>query len=103
MTPAEVIQKVADENIEFIDYRFVDVIGTQHHFSTPSHMLDEDVFEEGLGFDGSSIRGFQAIDESDMLLIPDADVGVHRPVLRGHDARHDLRRPDPITGEWYSP
>ena len=102
MTPAEVIQKVADENIEFIDYRFVDVIGTQHHFSTPSHMLDEDVFEEGLGFDGSSVAGFQSIDESDMILIPDATSAFIDPFYAAKTLAIICDVRDPITGEWYS-
>ena len=99
MTPAEVIQKVADENIEFIDYRFVDVIGTQHHFSTPSHMLDEDVFEEGLGFDGSSVAGFQSIDESDMILIPDATSAFIDPFYEAKTLAIICDVRDPITGE----
>ena len=57
--------------------------------------LDEDVFEEGLGFDGSSIRGFQTIDESDMLLMPDAAHGADRPLHGGPDAGPDLRRQGP--------
>ena len=53
-----------------MDVKFCDLPGTWQHFSIPASALDEDVFREGLGFDGSSIRGFQAINESDMLLLP---------------------------------
>ena len=65
------------------------------HFSIPAHELTEDVFEEGLGFDGSSIRGFQEIQESDMLLIPDADTAVIDPFTQAQDAEHQLLREGP--------
>src|SRR5207253_3297177 len=57
---------------DLVDLRFIDLPGLWQHFSIPVSELREDIFEDGLGFDGSSIRGFQSIDESDMLLIPDA-------------------------------
>ena len=62
---------IADEEVEFVDVRFTDVPGIEHHFSIPASMFDEDVMEEGLAFDGSSIRGFTTIEESDMTLMPD--------------------------------
>ena len=68
----EDVQKfIRDEEVEFIDVRFTDVPGIEHHFSIPASMFDEDVMEEGLAFDGSSIRGFTTIEESDMTLMPD--------------------------------
>jgi glutamine synthetase len=69
MTPREVIEFAKKNKVEIVDLRFVDVPGLWQHFSIPVSQLNEDIFEEGLGFDGSSIRGFQSIDESDMLLI----------------------------------
>ena len=60
----------------------MDFPGLWQHFTIPAETLDEDVFEEGLGFDGSSIRGWQAINESDMLVDARADTGVHRSVLQ---------------------
>ena len=58
---AEIVQLVADERIEIIDLRFCDLPGLMQHFSIPSHALTVTAIEEGYGFDGSSIRGFQAI------------------------------------------
>ena len=58
-TPAEVLRLAQDEGIEIVDVRFVDLPGLMQHFSVPTHQLTEDVFEEGFGFDGSSIQGFQ--------------------------------------------
>ncbi|WKD60734.1 Glutamine synthetase 1 [Corynebacterium ciconiae DSM 44920] len=70
-TPSDVVKFIQDENVEFIDVRFTDVPGTEHHLTIPASMLDEDAMEEGLAFDGSSIRGFTTIDQSDMNLLPD--------------------------------
>ena len=69
MTPKELVQFVKDKGIKIIDFRFVDLPGLWQHFSMSSAELKESMFEEGIGFDGSSIRGFQKIQESDMLLI----------------------------------
>lgn len=60
-----------EHKAEVVDLKFVDMLGTWQHFTIPAHRLDRDLFEDGLGFDGSSIRGWQAINESDMLFIPD--------------------------------
>lgn len=70
-SPKEVIELAKAENAEFVDFRFTDVPGLQHHYTMPIHELTEEVFEVGTGFDGSSIRGFQTIDNSDMILIAD--------------------------------
>ena len=70
-TPAEAIAFCREQGIQFIDLKFTDVPGTFQHFSIPLQYLDEGAFTEGLGFDGSSIRGFQTIDESDMMMVPD--------------------------------
>ena len=66
-----VLDLVRDRKLQVVDVKFCDLPGTWQHFSIPASALDEDVFRDGLGFDGSSIRGFQAINESDMLLLPD--------------------------------
>ncbi|MFC1747097.1 type I glutamate--ammonia ligase [Candidatus Neomarinimicrobiota bacterium] len=71
MKPAEIVKRVTDENIEYIDYRFIDIQGTWHHFSTPASQFKESIFEDGVGFDGSSIRAWKEINESDMLIVPD--------------------------------
>ena len=70
-TPQEVLDYISANDIRIIDIRFSDLLGTWQHFSTLSTEIDEDTFVEGLGFDGSSIRGFQQIQESDMMLVPD--------------------------------
>ncbi len=68
------------KNAKMVDLRFVDLPGAWQHFSIPSRRLNEELFEEGLPFDGSSIRGFQEIHESDMLLLPDAETAFLDPV-----------------------
>ncbi|HET7846444.1 MAG TPA: glutamine synthetase beta-grasp domain-containing protein, partial [Acidimicrobiia bacterium] len=75
-TPGDVLSLVKDEGYEFIDLRFCDLPGQVQHFTVPARELTEDAFEAGFGFDGSSIRGFQQIQESDMLLIPDPTTAV---------------------------
>ena len=70
-TADEVIKYIADEGVEYVDVRFSDLPGIQQHFSIPASSFDKDLAEEGLAFDGSSVRGFQSIHESDMLLLPD--------------------------------
>src|SRR5205807_878824 len=71
MTPKDVLKLAKEKGVKTVDLRFIDLPGLWQHFSIPMSELREDIFEDGLGFDGSSIRGFQTIDESDMLLIPD--------------------------------
>ena len=71
MTPKDVLDLVKETETKVIDIRFTDLPGQVQHFSIPATHLSEDTFTEGLAFDGSSIRGFKAINESDMLLIPD--------------------------------
>jgi len=100
-TPQEVLDLAAAEGAEFVDIRFTDVPGLQHHFTMPLHELTEDVFEEGLGFDGSSIRGFQTIDSSDMLLIPDPDTVQVDPFYARKTIALVCDVKDPVTGEMY--
>src|SRR5258708_7888894 len=80
-SPREVLERAKAEGVEVVDVRFIDLPGTWQHFSLPLGELDVDSFTEGLGFDGSSIRGFQAINESDMLLMPDPDSATIDPCL----------------------
>lgn len=70
-TPEEVLAFIKDEEVVFVDIRFTDLPGVQQHFNLPAKAIDDDFFENGQLFDGSSIRGFQGIAESDMQLIPD--------------------------------
>ena len=71
MKPDEVIQFARENGVKMVDIKFTDLPGTWQHFTVPFAGFKAEVFEEGLGFDGSSIRGFQEINESDMLVIPD--------------------------------
>ncbi|MEM4407746.1 MAG: type I glutamate--ammonia ligase [Candidatus Caldarchaeum sp.] len=102
MTPREVLKFVQDNKIEVIDFRFLDFLGTWQHFTTPTHMLKEDTFEEGLGFDGSSIRGWQSINVSDMLVIPDPSTAKVDPFLEHPTLVLICDIVDPITREPYS-
>jgi glutamine synthetase len=67
----QVVQKIKDDGIKFLDLKFVDLFGTLQHLTLPAEVVDEEGFQRGWGFDGSSVRGFQKISESDMLLMPD--------------------------------
>lgn len=101
-TPQEILQLVKDEGVEIVDVRFCDIPGLMQHFSVPADELTEDVFTEGFGFDGSSIRGFQEIQESDMLLIPDPNVAYIDPFLQHKTLAINCFVKDPVTGESYS-
>ena len=80
--PDEVIKFCADNGIEMVDLKFTDLPGTFQHVSIPIAELKPDLFVEGTGFDGSSIRGFQTIEESDMLLVPDATTATKDPFFK---------------------
>jgi hypothetical protein len=79
--PREIVEFIKEHGVKMVDLRFTDVPGTWQHTTVPADQMDEGAFEEGIGFDGSSIRGFQSIHESDMLLIPDLDTAVIDPFL----------------------
>jgi glutamine synthetase len=81
-SPKDVIKDAHDQDLKIVDFKFIDLPGTWQHFSVPLEELTEDVFAEGIGFDGSSIRGFQQIHESDMLLMPDPESAVTDPVCK---------------------
>jgi len=81
LSPADVLKLVHDQGIRVIDFKFVDLPGIWQHFSIPASRLDEALFEDGIGFDGSSIRGFAQIQESDMLVFPDAETAFVDPLL----------------------
>ena len=102
LTPADVIKLAKDRNIQIVDLKFTDVPGTFQHFSIPATGLIEDLFHEGIGFDGSSIRGFQQIHESDMMLVLDATSAFVDPVLRIPTLSLICDVRDPITEGPYS-
>jgi glutamine synthetase len=101
-TPAEVVQYAQDEGVEIVDLRFCDLPGLMQHFSVPVAQLTEETFEDGFGFDGSSIRGFQQIQESDMILRPDPDTAVIDPFRQHKTLNLNCWVHDPITLESYS-
>ena len=76
MSAAKVINLIKEKAIKFVDLRFTDSKGKEHHVTIPGRVVDEDMFEEGKMFDGSSISGWKGINESDMILMPDADSAV---------------------------
>src|SRR5260370_31898051 len=70
MTPPELTAFIKEKGIKLIDFKFADLLGTWQHFTTTLNEYSEDIFTDGLGFDGSSIRGWRVINASDMLVIP---------------------------------
>jgi glutamine synthetase len=98
----DVLRTIKDDKIEMIDLRFTDLPGLWQHFSVPPRALDLDSFAEGVGFDGSSIRGFQEIQESDMLVIPDPATAFRDPFAEAPTLVLICNIRDPITGLSYS-
>ncbi len=82
MTPKEVLEFAKKNGAKQVDLRFTDLPGLWQHISYPMEQLSESSFEEGFGIDGSSIRGWAAINESDMLLIPDAKTALMDPFFK---------------------
>jgi hypothetical protein len=101
-SPNDVKKLVEDSKIEIIDLRFVDLPGVWQHFSLPARTLSDDMFTDGLGFDGSSIRGYQQIQESDMLLFPDPETAFIDPVLQVPTLSMICSVRDPVTRERYT-
>ena len=98
----ELLKYVKDEGVEMIDVRFCDLPGIMQHFTVPVSSFDQSVFDDGLNFDGSSIRGFQAINESDMSLFPDPTTAYLDPFRKSKTLNVNFFIHDPITGEAYS-
>ena len=101
-TPKEVLDFAKKNNAQVVDLRFTDLPGLTQHFSVPISELTEKSFDEGFGFDGSSIRGFQQIQESDMLLIPDVGTAVMDPFRDVPTLNIFCFVRDPITLESYT-
>ena len=102
MTPKEAVDFAKKNEARIVDLKFMDLLGSWQHFSVPISELEEHLFEEGLGFDGSSIRGWQAINASDMLVIPDASTTVMDPFMKIPTVSMICNIVDPITKEKYS-
>ena len=101
-SPAEVLDFATEHGVQMVDLKFVDLPGMWQHMTLPIGALDADDFESGLGFDGSSIRGFQEIHESDMLLIPDSSTALIDPYYARPTLSLICSVADPVLGEPYS-
>jgi glutamine synthetase len=101
-TPEDVLKAIKDDNIEMIDLRFTDIPGLWQHFSVPPRALNLDSFTDGIGFDGSSIRGFQEIHESDMLVMPDPATAFADPFTEARTLVLICNISDPVTGQKYT-
>jgi glutamine synthetase len=101
-TPEDVLKAIKNDKIVMVDLRFTDLPGLWQHFSVPPSALDGDSFEDGVGFDGSSIRGFQEIQESDMLVIPDPSSAFLDPFTEAPTLVLICNIRDPVTGQSYS-
>ena len=101
-TASDFMSFVKDNKVEIIDLKFIDVPGLWQHFSVSAEEFGEEIFEEGIGFDGSSIRGFQTIDKSDMLLIPDATSAFLDPFSELPTISLTCNVRDPVTGQSYT-
>ncbi len=102
MTPQEVLNTIKEKSVKFVDFKFQDFPGTWQHFTIPSHCLEADSFEDGFGFDGSSIRGWQEINESDMLILPDPTTAFVDPFISTPTISLTCSILDPITKQPYS-
>ena len=102
MTPKEVLALVREKDVKVVDLRFMDFPGMWQHFTIPSPALDEDSFEDGIGFDGSSIRGWQAINESDMLVMPQPQTAFLDPFRDATTLVMICNIQDPLTREDYT-
>ena len=102
MTPKEVLALCREKDVKAVDMRFMDFPGLWQHFTIPVDHLKEDVFEDGLGFDGSSIRGWKAINESDMLVVPQPETASLDPFTELPTLSMICNIQDPITREDYT-
>lgn len=98
----EALKLIKDHDVEFVDFRFLDFVGMWQHFGTPAQELDKGKFDEGFGFDGSSIRGWQSIHASDMLVVPDPTTARIDPFMSATTVSIICDIVDPITREPYS-
>ena len=101
-TPDDVGQLAREAGVKIVDLKFTDLPGVWQHFSIPAEDLSNELFAEGIGFDGSSIRGYQLIHESDMLLIADAETAYVDPTLEIRTLNLICNVRDPVTRQPYS-
>ncbi|WP_290651386.1 glutamate--ammonia ligase [Aquisalimonas sp.] len=100
LTAADVLKMIADENVKFVDLRFTDSKGKEQHVTIPASTVEEDLFEDGKMFDGSSIAGWKGINESDMILMPDAQTATLDPFFdeRTLNLTCDIIEPNTMQG-----
>ncbi len=98
----EALDWAVETQAAMVDLKFCDLLGTWQHVSLPVRALDESAFDDGLGFDGSSIRGWQAIQDSDMLLMPDAASAILDPATEAPTLSLVCEIADPVTREPYA-
>jgi glutamine synthetase len=94
----EVLRFISDEGVEYVDVRFCDLPGVMQHLTVPASAVDADFLEDGIAFDGSSVRGFQAINESDMALLPDPATARVDPFRKHKTLNINFFVHDPLTG-----
>ena len=100
MSASDVLSKINEYGVKFVDFRFTDTKGKEQHVSVPAHTIEEDTFTEGKMFDGSSVAGWKGINESDMVLMPDLDSAVMDPFMEHNTLiiRCDVLEPDTMEG-----
>ncbi|MCC5610175.1 type I glutamate--ammonia ligase [Nostoc sp. CHAB 5834] len=101
-TPQEVLKRIQDEKIELIDLKFIDTVGTWQHLTLYQNQIDETAFTDGVPFDGSSIRGWKAINESDMTMVLDPNTAWIDPFMEVPTLSIICSIKEPRTGEWYN-
>ncbi len=97
----DVMKMISDNNVKFIDFRFTDTRGKEQHVSVPAGIIDADIFKDGKMFDGSSISGWKGINESDMILMPDAQTAVMDPFTDEPTLILTCDVVEPMTGQGY--
>ena len=101
-TAKDVISFASEQGVQIVDFRFTDLLGAWRHSSIPARELTEELFEQGVGFDGSSIRGFQTIDESDMILMPAPSTAFMDPTLEVRSLAIICQVHDPLLRQPYA-
>ena len=101
MSASDVLSKINEYGVKFVDFRFTDTKGKEQHVSVPAHTIEEDTFTEGKMFDGSSVAGWKGINESDMILMPDASTAVLDPFTDEPTMNITCNVVEPATGEGY--
>ena len=98
---ADVLQMIKDNDVKYVDYRFTDMLGKEMHLTVPAHRVDDDVFELGQAFDGSSFAGWRGIEASDMMLLPDPATARMDPFREANTLILTCDVLEPTTGKGY--